>query len=194
MRDRIGDIVHWRLPCLLAILFSFFLVGFAPPRDPRITAIVVPDLGGEAIERAAHRQLTRRDGVVLYVALAEHRMRIEVGPESRAALSDRQALSILDQRVGPLMREGRTDDAVDAGVIAIGEALNAPPSTTRLSPAAWIACGLGICGLLLLFASLANASDRARRRGSNDVGHVPYVDAGSGGSGFSDGGGATSSW
>ena len=133
---------------------------------------------------------------MLVVAISEQKMRIETGPRARAMLSDAAAQRILDERMRPLLREGRTDEAVEVGIGAIEEAMRAPTSRTTLSPAAWIGCGVGIAGLLLLFASAANAgkrSKRDRRARSSDVVHVPYVDT-SGSSGFSGGGGASSSW
>jgi uncharacterized protein len=101
------------------LVFSFALFGFAKPRDPRVSAIVVPDLGGQTIEAVAHRKLPCNDCVVLVVAMAEQKMRIEVGRDARRSLTDEAALRILDDRMRPLLREGRTDAAIDAGVSAI---------------------------------------------------------------------------
>ena len=202
MRHRIGGVHRSRLLCLLAFLFSFFLVGFAKPRDPRVTAIVVPDLGGETIESAAKKELTRTDGVVLYVSLAEHEMRIETGPAARRLLPDDAAKRIMDERMRPLLREDRTDEAVDAGVAAIEDALRASPArpagTSRWSTEETIAGVVVAALIVVLLGAVALSGSRrgARRAGttSNHVVHVPYVDAGSSGGGFSGGGGATSSW
>ena len=179
------------------MLFSFLLVGFAKPRDPRVTAIVVPDLGGETIEAATHRRLACHDCVVLFVAKAEHQMRIEVGRDARRSLSDEAALRILDDRMRPLLREGRVDDAVDTGISAIEDALRSQPSSQSSLKASESTIALVLVAaivVLLVGAAALGASSRSRRRSSGDSGHVPYIDAGSGSSGFSGSGGATSSW
>ena len=161
-----------------------------------MTAIVVPDLGGEAIEASARRHLARPDGVVLYIALAQHEMRIATGPQARELLSDEAALRILDDRVRPLLREGRTDDGVDAGVLAIEDALRVP-SSRRVAADGTIA-GVMLAAIVVLiagaFALGAGRRTRKTRASAGDA-YVPvHVDAGSGSSGFSGDGGATSSW
>lgn len=153
----------------------------------------MPDLGGESIEAAAHRRLACNDCVVLFVAVAEHQMRIETGRDARRALGDEAAASILDDRMRPLLREGRVDDAVDTGVSAIEDALRAR-GPTRASDETIALVLVAAIVVLLAFAMALGANGRSRRRSSGDVVHPAIIDAGSGSSGFSGSGGATSSW
>ena len=163
-----------------------------------MSAIVVPDLGGETIEAVAQRRLPCNDCVVLVVATAEHKMRIETGRDARRSLTDEAALRILDDRMRPLLREGRTDDAIDAGISAIEDALRAHPGHPRARASDTTIAGVLVAAIVVLlvgaFALGAGARGRARRRSDGHTAHVPFIDAGSGSSGFSGGGGATSSW
>lgn len=120
-------------------------------------------------------------------------MRIEVGRDARRSLTDEAALRILDDRMRPLLREGRTDDAVDAGVSAIEDALRTQPPAKASDGTIALVLVAAIV-VLLIGAFALGASSRSRRRSSGDSVHVPYIDAGSGSSGFSGSGGATSSW
>lgn len=107
-------------------------------------------------------------------------------------------LAILDDQMAPLLREGRTDEAVDAGVATIEDALRAgaPKPKPKRAEDGTIA-GVMVATIIVLlggaFALVATGKRRTRKT-SSDVVHVPYVDAGSSGGGFSGSGGATSSW
>jgi uncharacterized protein len=156
----------------------------------QIAVLVVPDLGGEPIDAAAeqvYRQWgigTRQkdDGVLLLLAVAERRVRIEVGYGLEGILPDGRAGAIIRNVMGPDLRQDRFGPGllrgteVVAGLIAdeAGVTLErrgmvaAPPlqSGSRSSPA-------GVLGLILFFLFImvvvsAIASRRRRTRGWGD--------------------------
>lgn len=59
------------------------------------------------------------DGVVLFVFMSDHKVRIEVGYGLEGSLTDADANRIITQQIVPAMREGDTDRAVADGVRAI---------------------------------------------------------------------------
>lgn len=186
---------------LALLVFAFGLFGFAKPRDPRVTAIVVPELGSETIETIARKHLERSDGVVLVVAVADHRMRIETGPHARSVLSDADALEILDHRMAPLLREGRTDDAVDAGIADIERALARRPPAPQFGAALLIPIFIGLAVFVAGMGAVALSASASRRTGAAKASafvpvhvpvHVVHVDTSS--SSSCSGGGASSSW
>lgn len=96
-----------------------------------IVVFLVPTLDGEAIEDVAYEtfntwkigQKGADNGVLLVIAPAERRVRIETGKGVGGALTDVQAGRIIREVVAPRLREDRFYDAIDAGTSAIAEAL-----------------------------------------------------------------------
>ncbi len=98
----------------------------------QITFLSLPTLGNESIEeigiRAADQwklgikgkagssdpKLDR--GLILLVAVKEHRLRIEVGRALEGNLTDLQSKRIINEKMAPLFKAGRPSDAVLVGV------------------------------------------------------------------------------
>jgi uncharacterized protein len=156
----------------------------------QIAVLVVPELGGEQIDAAAeqvYRQWgigTRQkdDGVLVLLAVAERRVRIEVGYGLEGILPDGRAGAIIRNVMGPDLRQDRFGPGLLRGTEAVagliadeaGVTLErrgtvvAPPlqSGARSSPA-------GVLGLILFFLFImvvvsAIASRRRRTRGWGD--------------------------
>lgn len=83
--------------------------------------------GAEAVESYCLRAFNtwgigreqENDGVVLFVFTDDDMRRIQVGYGLEAALTDRECVSIIRQRIRPLIRAGKHDDAILTGVAAI---------------------------------------------------------------------------
>lgn len=105
----------------------------------QFAVLLVESTGPEAIEQYAFRvaeawKLGRSgvdDGVLLLIAVADRRLRIEVGYGLEGALPDARANRIIDQYITPHFREGDFAGGISAGIAAIaalveGEELPAP--------------------------------------------------------------------
>ena len=59
------------------------------------------------------------NGVVLFVLMRDHRVRIEVGYGLESVLTDARAAAIISDTIAPALRKGETDAAISRGVEAI---------------------------------------------------------------------------
>jgi uncharacterized protein len=170
-----------------------------------IAVVIIPSLDGEPEEDVAYRfgktwklgQKGKDNGVVVLLAHAERRVRIEVGKGLEGDLTDLEANDIVTQRIAPITkgRQDRWHDGLVASVNALetklsgqifaadGTATRADPRTEghRKDPVGSIASLVlfGIVGFLILRA-LAN------RNGGGGGGGFWM---GGGGGGWSSGGG-----
>ena len=95
----------------------------------QVAVLTVPDLGGLEIEQASIKvtdqwklgKKGKDNGVLIMVAKAEHRMRIEVGYGLEGDLTDLYCGRVIRDEMVPLMRDGRADDAVMQGVARVLE-------------------------------------------------------------------------
>ena len=109
----------------------------------QVVVLTLGSLEGESIEDFAVRvfeqwklgQAGRDNGVLVIIAPAERRMRIEVGYGLEGTLTDLQAARIIRDRMGPPFRDGRYDDGVTDGVDAIVATLEGQlPAETTTAP------------------------------------------------------------
>jgi uncharacterized protein len=93
----------------------------------QIQVAILPDLGGLAIEDASIKitdawklgGAKEDNGVLLLIAAGEHKVRIEVGQGLEGVLPDAIASRIVRDVIVPYMRQGKPDQAVLQGVLAI---------------------------------------------------------------------------
>jgi len=129
----------------------------------QVAILTLESLEGEPIEDFSMRvaetwKLGRKDaddGVLIVVAKAERRMRIEVGYGLEATLTDAVASRIIDQTMRPRFRAGDfaggLEGAVDAvGRVMRGEALPAAEATPGAEPAPWWAMLFGVAMFVLV--------------------------------------------
>ena len=103
-----------------------------------IVVFLLPSLGGETIEDVAYGAFNtwkigkagKDNGVLLTIAFAEHKIRIETGKGIGDRLTDLESSHINRDRIAPLLREGRNADAITAGLDAIEAALDGRPAPT----------------------------------------------------------------
>lgn len=109
--------------------------------------IIVPSLQGEILEDIVYDwgnkwQVGREgidDGVILFIARDDRKMRIEVGKGLEGAIPDIMAKRIIDEYITPNFKSGNFDAGVDEGATAIlkliaGEDLPPPTKTADWSP------------------------------------------------------------
>lgn len=187
-----------------------------------IVAFVVGSLEGEPIEDVAFKTFNAwqigqgkvDNGVLLVIAPAERRVRIETGKGVGGALTDLQSNDIIRERIAPLLQKDRFRDAVDQGTDAITQALVAGSPGSPGSPGAkpppprgpdLVSVGIGAGALVLvIFLSIVSPGFRSilwllihallwssGRGGGGGGGGSGY---GGGGGGRSGGGGSSDSY
>jgi uncharacterized protein len=189
----------------------------------QIVVATVPDLGGVPIEEYGY-QLGRHwgiggkehdTGVLLIVAAAEHKVRIEVGYGLEGDLTDAVSSDIINTRIVPAFRKGDIDGGVRAGVSAIigvlGGQADADRNQSQGKPSPKKALPVGIFWLIVLlivmsgfgggrrgggglaraifWGSVLNGMSHGRRGGGGGWGGGGFG-GGGGGGGFSGGGGS----
>ena len=121
------------------------LRAFEQSKGSQVAVLLVPTIGGEAIEDFAGRvtdewKLGRKgvdDGVLFVVAKQERKMRIHTGRGVQGTLTDALSRRIIADIVAPRFRSGDFAGGIDAGADAIMKAIEgeALPAPTRKSAA-----------------------------------------------------------
>jgi uncharacterized protein len=144
---------------------GFAIVVYLLPQLP--DGLTIEDVGYHAGNAWGVGSKAGDDGILLIASLAERKLRIETGKGAGGALTDLQSSHINRDVIAPLMKEGRTNEAMNRGVDAIVEELveNTPggksdpgrdPSAARhartagqpATPADYVK--LGVLGLVIL--------------------------------------------
>lgn len=132
----------------------------------QIAILIISSLEGESIEEYSIRvaekwklgQKDKDNGVLLLVAVDDHKMRIEVGSGLEGVLTDALSSRIIRNEMAPNFRRADFDAGVNAGVDGIIAAIGGEYSSTdsseitELSLTARILIGLGIYAFLGIFA------------------------------------------
>ena len=201
------------------------LAGLEARTADQLVVVTVKSLQGKTIEDFGY-QLGRRwgigqkdkdSGVLLIVAAAERRVRIEVGYDLEGTLTDAATRLIIENSILPAFKGGDFPGGIKAGVSQITQALGGdvggtfPRAAARAAAGAspqagtpvWvgIVLGLGGVGLLIFCAVKGGAACRgimqillmlalSGRGGSSRGRSSPF----SGGGGSFGGGGSSGSW
>lgn len=168
----------------------------------QLVVATLPDLQGYEIEDYGYQLLRtwgigdkdRDDGVVLIVAPAERKVRIEVGYGLEPVLTDALSSLIINQRIIPAFKEGRMEQGVVDGAHAIVQQLSLPEGEARAAAAASArqqteeGGGIGPATILVIFivfwllsGVLGGFGRRGRRGGS--LWWLPLILSGGGGGG-----------
>lgn len=103
------------------------LAAFEASTSNEVAVVTVKSLGGDYIENYAVKlfeeykigKAKEDNGVLLLLAIDDHKLRIEVGYGLEGALPDSVADNIISDEMTPLLKAGDYDGAVAAGVHAI---------------------------------------------------------------------------
>lgn len=101
---------------------------------PQLAVITVPTLDNLTIEEASYKvakswQLgtaKNDNGILLFVAKEERKIRIEVGQGVEGDLTDAYSRRIIDDQMVPLFRQGMTTEGIVLGVAQILKRMNPP--------------------------------------------------------------------
>lgn len=166
-----------------------------------IAVLVLAKLDGQPIERVALEAgrtwkvgaAGKNNGVVIAVALAERKVRIEVGSGLEGELTDAKSGRIIREVITPRFRAGDYYGGLRDAVSAVGAVLSGEPLLVRVRGGAQGAMALALAlAVLCLMILLAIAS----RRGGHRSSALPWMMAGhmlgsgrrGGGGGFGGGG------
>ncbi|MBL8802878.1 MAG: TPM domain-containing protein [Planctomycetes bacterium] len=186
-----------------------------------IAVLVLAELGGQPIERVALEagrrwkvgSSAKNNGVVIVIAVAERKVRIEVGSGLEGELTDAKSGRIIREVLTPRLRDGDYYGGLRDAVTAIEAVLSGDPLPARTGGGAQGAAALG---LTLLFLAIVIFLAIVARRGGRGSSALPLILAshmlsrgggggggafggfggfggGGGGGGFS-GGGASGGW
>ena len=139
----------------------------------QIVVATVPDLAGLTIEEYGYQlgrawgigSKERNTGVVLIVAPAQRKVRIEVGYGVEGDLTDAVSSYIISTRIVPEFRRGNYDAGVRAGVSAIIEALGGQMTEAQPQKKSGRGAPVGIFWLIVLFMVLSGFGGRRGGRG-----------------------------
>jgi uncharacterized protein len=129
-----------------------------------IVAFIAGSLEGEDIEDVAYKafnawklgQKGTDNGVLLVIAPAERRVRIETGKGVGGALTDLQSNDIIRNTINPLLRQDLFREAIDQGTTAIARTLvqgtpgSKPPAPAAREPLSPLTIGVGVGAVLLV--------------------------------------------
>lgn len=187
----------------------------------QIAVLVLPSLEGETIDDVAYTTFQswklgekgKDNGVLLVIALADKRIRIETGKGVGGNLTDLQSNLIIRERIAPRMRQNDLRGAIDAGTDGVMEALGgATPSSRGLtarknlpakaskqkSPGQICLTAILVIFLLLLISRLSRGGGffffTGGGGGGGGWGGGDDDRFGGGGGGESGGGGSSDSW
>jgi uncharacterized protein len=175
------------------------LARFEQASGIQLVVVTLPDLQGYTIEEFGYRLgrhwgIGRRgenNGVLLIVAQAERRVRIEVGYGLEGALTDAIAASIIHDEIVPRFKRGQFAEGIAAGVIAIEAALQGeyrPAAGRDRQQRSFLFWLLFLVVVFFLFGSSFGGPRGMNRRGGWGA---PYIGGGGfGGGGFGGGGGS----
>jgi len=175
----------------------------------------IPDLQGYPIEDYGYKlgrewkigQKDANNGIILIVAPAEHKVRIEVGYGLEPIMTDALSQKIIDEQILPKFRSGDMPGGIVAGAQAIAEQMKAPPEAAEarvkaaaVAPRAARSSGsssdgfVGIFWIIILLFIVLPIIFRGARGQKYRGGRGPVVLWGPGlGSGWGSGGGSSSS-
>lgn len=175
-----------------------------------IAVLLIPSLGDDTIEDVAYStfnawklgQKGKDNGVLLVLALAEHRVRIETGKGTEGALTDLQASDIIQNDIAPRMKQERYREAIEAGTDAIAAALRQGGVSAPGGQAAqghvsiWQVVLIVLILLVFIFLRLVFGGGGSSGGGWSSGGGGWSGGGGgfSGGGGSSGGGGASGGW
>jgi uncharacterized protein len=168
------------------------LQAFEQATSTQLVVVVVPTVADESIEDVAYRvaetngigKKAKNNGVLLFIAKNDRRIRIEVGYGLEGVLPDILAGQIIRKEITPQFREGNYNGGINAGVDAIIAATkNEYKADDPAAGHSFVISPFVVILLVLLFLFLM----RGRRRSL--LGGLPLYGSGWGGFPRSGGGG-----
>jgi uncharacterized protein len=168
----------------------------------QIAVLIIPSLEGEAIEdytlRVAEKwQLGKKgndNGVLLFVAVNDHKVRIEVGYGLEGVLPDAICNQIIRNELAPFFRQDNYEGGIQAAVQAIVQAIggeyqdHAPVQKRKTRGGSFLGTIIVLI-IIIVISSLRNRNNRGGGWSSGGGWYGGGFSGRSGGGGWSGGGG-----
>ena len=169
----------------------------------QIAILIVPSLNGESLEDFSLRvaeewklgKKEKDNGVLLFIAVNDRKIRIEAGYGLEGVLTDALSSRIIRNEIAPRFREGDYDGGVQAGVAAIikgikGEYINEDPAPRKKNSKRSPFITILILIIILIFASRGRRGGGGGGHWSSGRGWIGPIGGGAlGGSSWGSGGG-----
>jgi uncharacterized protein len=151
-----------------------------------IAVLVLADLGGQPIERVAleaGRQWKvgaagKNNGVVIAVAIAERKVRIEVGSGLEGELTDAKSGRIIREVITPRFRAGDYYGGLRDAVAAVGAVLSGEPLPARQRGGPHGAEAFGLIAAFLFVLIVLAIVNRRGGHGGRSSSALPWLVAG----------------
>ena len=172
----------------------------------QIAILIVRSLNGESLEDFSLRvaeawklgEKEKDNGVLLFIAVDDRKMRIEAGYGLEGVLTDALSSRIIRNEIAPRFREGDYNGGVQAGVAAIiqgikGEYINEDPAPRKKNSKRSPFITILILIIILIFASRGRRGGGGGGHWSSGRGWIGPIGGGAlGGSSWGSGGGGGS--
>jgi uncharacterized protein len=148
----------------------------------QFAALIIPSLNGESIDDVAYKTFNTwkvgkaglDNGVLIVIAVAERKSRIETGKGVGGDLTDLQSNDILRQQLGPHLRKGEFFEGLNASFDAINGTIESrkhpvpqPVATSHTDPAL-IAIGIITFGIIILSIIIILTKEAKKEKGRFD--------------------------
>jgi uncharacterized protein len=135
------------------------LSQFEKETSNQVVVYIINSLEGESLEEKSYEiaekngigQKGKDNGVLLFIAMSDRKLRIEVGYGLEGALPDALCNQIIRKEITPYFKQGKYYDGINAGVDAIIKATKGEYKQETESSKDKKGIGIGICGLPILF-------------------------------------------
>jgi uncharacterized protein len=198
------------------------LSNFEKETSNQIVVYMTSTLGGESLEETSYEiaekngigQKGKNNGVLLFIAKDDRKLRIEVGYGLEGALPDVLCDQIIRKDIAPLFKQGKFYEGIDAGIDAIVKATKGEYKQDKKKSSDENDFGIGFCcipfptliffvifGIIFFFSFIRRLTGLRSHRRSNwfytggwGSGSSSSFGGFSGGGGSFGGGGSSGSW
>lgn len=134
------------------------LSQFEKETSNQLVVYVIKSLEGGSLEEKSHElaekngigQKGKNNGVLLFIAMDDRKLRIEVGYGLEGALPDALCNQIIRKEITPYFKQGKYYEGINAGVDAIIKATKGEYTQDTKTSKDEKGIGIGICGLPIL--------------------------------------------
>jgi uncharacterized protein len=135
------------------------LSQFEKETSTQVVVYMINSLEGESLEEKSYEiaekngigQKGKNNGALVFIAMSDRKLRIEVGYGLEGALPDALCNQIIRKEITPYFKQGKYYEGINAGVDAIIKATKGEYTQEKESSKDKKGIGIGICGLPLLF-------------------------------------------